>query len=64
MASIWVEPYRNQPIPFEYTPQRAPAKILMVSVASFTFRFISVQQIEDCLAYYQAKTHATSSTTA
>jgi hypothetical protein len=32
----------------------------MVSVASFTFHFFSVQQIRDCLAYYTEKNHPSS----
>ncbi len=37
-----------------------PRKMLKVVVASFTFRFISVDQIKDCLAYYEKKTHPSS----
>jgi hypothetical protein len=34
--------------------------MLKVAVASFTFRFISVEQIRDCLSYYEQKTHPSS----
>lgn len=65
----WVEPYRGHSIPMEYwgtrnsNPRAAglvPDSILLVSVASFTFQFISVQQIRDCLAYHERKTHDSS----
>ena len=32
----------------------------MVRVASFTFRFCSLEQLRDCLAYYEMKTHPSS----
>ena len=32
----------------------------MVRVASFTFRFSSLKQLKDCLAYYEAKKHPSS----
>jgi hypothetical protein len=69
MPRIWLEPYRDQSIPIEYWGTRAvkantagliPDNVLMVSVASFTFHFVSVQQIRDCLAYYERKTHESS----
>jgi hypothetical protein len=31
-----------------------------VNVCSFTFRFVNLQQLQLCLAYYQRKTHPTS----
>ena len=34
--------------------------MLLVSVASFTFRLVSTEQIRDCLAYYQPKTRRSS----
>lgn len=33
---------------------------IMVRVASFTFEFERVQQLRDCLAYYQQKVHPSS----
>ena len=33
---------------------------MMVSVASFTFRFVTIRQIEDCLNYSEQKTHPSS----
>ncbi len=32
----------------------------MVRVASFTFRFVSVEHLRECLAYFQQKTRPTS----
>jgi hypothetical protein len=29
-------------------------------VASFTFRFVSVEQVRNCLSYYEQKTHPSS----
>jgi hypothetical protein len=34
--------------------------MLKVAVASFTFRFVSIAQIRDCLFYYEQKTHPSS----
>jgi len=34
--------------------------MLKVTVAGFTFRFISVEQIQDCLSYYERKIHPSS----
>jgi hypothetical protein len=33
---------------------------MLVAVASFTFRFISTDQIRECLAYYECKTRPSS----
>jgi len=68
VARIWIEPYRDQPIPYEYRrdhelrPEATgllTRKIMFVTVAPFTFRFISTRQIEGCLAYYVQKTRHT-----
>jgi hypothetical protein len=32
----------------------------MVNVVSFTFQFFSIEQVRDCLAYYERKTHPSS----
>jgi hypothetical protein len=37
-----------------------PKNVLMVHVASFTFHFLSVPQIQDCLAYYSRNIHPSS----
>jgi hypothetical protein len=34
--------------------------MMLVAVASFTFRFISADQIRECLAYYERKTRPSS----
>jgi hypothetical protein len=72
MARIWIEPYNAQSgPPMEYwgstdseahfrAPGLVPKNVLMVSVASFTFRFFNGQQLRDCLAYYEHQTHPTS----
>ena len=33
---------------------------MLVSVASFTFQFVSIRQIQDCLAFYELHTHKSS----
>jgi hypothetical protein len=35
-------------------------EVVMVRVASFTFRFASAKQLRDCVRYYEEKTHASS----
>jgi hypothetical protein len=70
MARIWVEQYTGSGVPIDYwghspTPRAedrnlVPRNMLMVAVASFTFRFVSVEQIRDCLSYYEQKTHPSS----
>jgi len=41
-------------------PTLLPRQDIMIRVASFTFRFVSIEHLRDCLAYFQQKTHATS----
>jgi hypothetical protein len=70
MARIWIEPYERMNGPPWYwviadkdhvrAPSLVPKNVLMVSAASFTFHFFSIQQVRDCLAYYERKTHPTS----
>jgi hypothetical protein len=70
MARIWVERYTGSGVPIDYwglspTPRPedrnlVPRNMLRVAVASFTFRFVSVEQIRDCLSYYEQKTHPSS----
>jgi hypothetical protein len=76
MARIWVEPYHqhsestyDQYWRYERwgiaddhrrAPTLIPKNVMMVSVASFTFQFFSVEQIRECLSYYERKIHPTS----
>ena len=52
MASIWKET--------RATCDLLPLEVVMVRVASFTFRFESATQLQECLRYFEAKTHPTS----
>jgi hypothetical protein len=56
MARIWKEPFTK----LNGTASLMPRDVILVSVASFTFRFASVEQIRECLSYYTQKTHCTS----
>ena len=38
-------------------PSLIPKDVLLVSVASFTFQFFTVQQLRECLEYFSRKTH-------
>jgi hypothetical protein len=70
MARIWKEPYdsgQHHIIPIEYWGNaddhlRAqgliPKDVVMVHVASFTFQFVSVQQLRDCLSFFEQKIHS------
>jgi hypothetical protein len=71
MARIWKEVHSGrapgefgQPTEaFERRTNNAsliPHGDMLVRVASFTFRFATVEQLRDCLAYYNARTHASS----
>jgi hypothetical protein len=67
MARIWIEPYEDyvgSDAPKDYwhiervhwrAPTLIAGNVLFVTVASFTFSFFSIEQIRDCLAYYQRK---------
>jgi hypothetical protein len=37
-----------------------PLPVIVVRVASFTFRFESIQQLRECIKYYQQKTRPSS----
>ncbi len=37
-----------------------PKHVIVVQVASFTFRFGSIEQLQSCIDYYQQKTHPSS----
>lgn len=71
VARIWTEPYQSGKhfTPIEYwgtvdrhlrAPTLIAKTVLLVDVASFTFQFVSVDQLCDCLAYYERKVHPTS----
>jgi hypothetical protein len=65
-----MEPYQGHAgPPMEYwgadeghwrAPTLIPKSVLMVNVVSFTFQFFSIEQVRDCLAYYERKTHPSS----
>jgi hypothetical protein len=38
----------------------APKHVIVVQVASFTFRFESVEQLRKCIGYYEQKIHPSS----
>ena len=42
------------------SPGLIPVQDVMLRVASFTFRFVSIEHLRDCLAYFQQKTHRSS----
>src|ERR1700761_2016794 len=70
MARMWVERFASKGIPiddWEHGPvlrpedrTLVPQNVLKVVVASFTFRFISVEQIRAYLSYYELKTQPSS----
>jgi hypothetical protein len=73
VARIWKEPHRAEGMNWARyetrekrreqaakSPGLIPLQDVMVRVASFTFRFVSVEHLRDCLAYFQQKTHPTS----
>ena len=37
-----------------------PSEVILVRVASFTFRFSSIKQLQDCIKYYEQKVHPSS----
>jgi hypothetical protein len=56
MARISKEPTMQ----FERTKSLLPHDVIVVQVASFTFRFATIQQLKECISYYQTKTHPSS----
>jgi hypothetical protein len=42
------------------TANLAPREVVLVRVASFTFRFTTTKQLRDSIEYYEQKTHPTS----
>ena len=68
---IWTEPYEptRHVVPYVYrdalesrlrAPSFIPNNVLIVNVASFTFHFVSLQQVRDCLAHFELKIHPSS----
>ena len=67
MARIWKKPYdsvKHHVVPIEYwgnaddhlrAPGLIPKGIVIVHAASFTFQFMSVQQLHDCLSIFEQK---------
>jgi hypothetical protein len=71
VAQIWTERFRpgHHAVPFEYRGSadkhwRAsgliPKHVLLVKVVSFTFQFVTVRQLRDCIAYFASKIHPSS----
>jgi len=55
MARIWKER-----LPKVGTANLMPNEVLLVRVASFTFRFKSSEQLRECIGYFEKKVHPTS----
>jgi hypothetical protein len=73
VARIWKEPHNAEGLNwtrYETLEKRRsqaaensgliPLQDIMVRVASFTFRFVGVEHLRDCLAHFQQKTRPTS----
>lgn len=56
MARISTEPIRRLDGKASLLPRHA----IIVRVASFTFRFGTEEQLRECIAYYEKKTHPSS----
>jgi len=56
MARISKEPIKW----LDGTASLLPRHVIVVRVASFAFRFASIQQLRECIQYYQRKTHPSS----
>jgi hypothetical protein len=56
MARISKEPIKW----LDGTATLLPRHVIVVRVASFAFRFGSIQQLRECIQYYQRKTHPSS----
>ena len=55
VARIWKEKLTNFG-----TANLVPREVVLVRVASFTFRFTTTKQLRDCIEYYERKTHPSS----
>jgi len=56
MARISKEPLKR----LDGKQSLLPRYVIAVRVASFTFRFVSIEQLRECLRYYEQKTHPSS----
>ena len=54
MARIWKERLTFG------TANLVPSEVVLVRVASFTFRFTTTKQLRECIEYYEKKTHPSS----
>ena len=52
VARIWKERLPS--------PNLASCEVILVRVASFTFRFTTTKQLRECIDYYERKTHPSS----
>ena len=55
MARIWKEKLTRVG-----AANLAPRDVILVRVASFTFRFTTTKQLKECIDYYERKTHPSS----
>lgn len=55
MARIWKETLKTFG-----TASLVPHEVILVEVASFTFRFSTTKQLQECIRYYEQKTRASS----
>jgi hypothetical protein len=56
MARISKEPLKR----YDGKASLAPRHVIVVRVASFTFRFATIEQLRECIEYYRQKTHPSS----
>jgi hypothetical protein len=56
MARITKEPIKQ----FGGKASLLPRHVIVVQVVSFTFKFGTVEQLRECIAYYEKKTHPSS----
>ena len=56
MARIYTEPVTQ----WNGLASLDPKHVIVVQVASFTFRFESIEQLRECIGYYQQKIHPSS----
>ena len=56
MARIWKERIDT----FGRSEELEPSEVVLVRVASFTFRFSTTKQLQECIEYYEQKTHPSS----
>jgi len=56
VARIWKERLNT----FGRSVELEPREVVLVRVASFTFRFSTTKQLRECIEYYEQKTHQSS----